>query len=223
MSADIFDFWAGVEGHVRVHPEDHPILERAAHNFDLRCLPANFDGPLRTARVVLLYLSPGQDERDVEAAERPETQQRYFLMRKGNSPLRSDDSDRGWNWWKARTRRFGPWQDLKSKVAVLNISPYHSVDFSDYPMLAALPSCRVALNWAQTVLFPQAERGERVVICLRAASYWGLGKCGRYDRWLFAPKVTRAGFMVSKGIETASRDDVVEAAKEALSLPPFPG
>jgi hypothetical protein len=120
-----------------------------------------------------------------------------------------------------RTRRFGAWQELRDKVAILNISPYHSADFNDYPMLAALPSCRVCLNWAQNVLFSQAERGERVVICLRSAPYWGLGASGRFGEGLFAPKFTRRGHMLEDGHEVATRDVVVAAAKRVLALPPI--
>jgi len=44
---------------------------------------------------------------------------------------------------------------------VLNIGAYHSTAFADYQLLAALPSCRVSLDWAQGVLFPQAVKGDR--------------------------------------------------------------
>jgi hypothetical protein len=56
---DIFDFWAPVGRADRVHPDDKKVLERVKHDFDLTCLPACCGGPLLTAKVVLLYLSPG--------------------------------------------------------------------------------------------------------------------------------------------------------------------
>jgi hypothetical protein len=34
-----------------------------------------------------------------------------------------------------------------------------------YASLLALPSSRVSMEWAQSVLFPQAEAGRRIVIC----------------------------------------------------------
>ncbi|WP_342111288.1 hypothetical protein [Methylobacterium sp. SI9] len=224
MSVDIFNFWADVPPNARVHPADKPILDRSPHSFDLRCLPSNIDGPLRTARVVLLYLSPGMDERDVEEADWPESQRKYADRRAGHAPLRRpDDHNRGHAWWAARIKRLGPWQELQHRVAVLNIGPYHSQRFTDYPMLAALPSCRVALDWAHTVLFPQAEVGERVVICLRAAPYWGLGAKGRYGEGLFAPNVTRGGHMLGTGDDMAARDDVVAAARATLARGPLAG
>ena len=45
------------------------------------------------------------------------------------------------------------------------------------------------------VLFPQAEAGERVVICMRSAAYWGLETGRSYGKGLFAPHVTRSGHL----------------------------
>ena len=102
---------------------------------------------------------------------------------------------RAWRWWESRTKCYGPWEELQSKIAILNIGAYHSKKFKDRPLLAALPSSRVSLDWAQRVLFPSAIRGDRVVVCLRAAKFWGLTEGERYGRALFAPFVTRRGHM----------------------------
>lgn len=84
---------------------------------------------------------------------------------------------------------------MQTKVAILNIGAYHSKTFADVPLLAALPSSRVSLDWAQRVLFPQAIAGNRIVICLRAARFWGLKEGKSYGEALFAPPVTRSGYM----------------------------
>lgn len=207
---------------------DKPILKRSVHGFNLSCLPANFDGPLKTARVVLLYLSPGLSESDIEEANKSDAQQRYAMRRAGYSPLTSKEQHlSGWEWWTSRTKSFGDPDKISNNLAILNISPYHSSSFRDYPMLAALPSCRASLDWAHRVLFPQAEQGERVVVCLRAARYWGLGHNERYGRGLFAPKVSRSGHM-HKGASPSGADeqplnraDVIEAVKKALDTPPL--
>ncbi len=182
MSGDIFSFWAGVPGDAREHPDDRPVFDRAAndddrgHGFDLQCLPAPFNGPLRTARVVLLYLSPGWREFDVEEAGTNAGQDRYFRRRQGYQPLDSEAEHKaGYRWWTERTKLFGEPTQLRDKIAYLNIGAYHSRDFRDYHMLSALPSCRASLDWAQGVLFPQAERGDRVVVCLRSARFWDSG------------------------------------------------
>ena len=59
--------------------------------------------------------------------------------------------------------------------------------------LAALPSSRFVLDWSQKVLFAEAERGDRVVVCRRASRLWGLKKGTRYGKALYAPLVTPGG------------------------------
>jgi hypothetical protein len=222
LSKDIFQFWSEIGPSETEHPRDKGVLERAEHGFDLRCLPACFDGPLRTARVVLLYLSPGWDPQDLDDAVSPRGQARYLERRSGYAELTSrDDHEGGWKWLSSRTKLFGDWNKLRDNLAVLNISPYHSKEFADHPLLAALPSCRVTLEWAQNVLFPQAMEGERVVVCMRTAKYWGLGKRGRYKKGLFVPAVGRGGHLLEKGANDASRQDVVQAVSAALALPPI--
>jgi len=88
--------------------------------------------------------------------------------------------------------------ELREKIAVLNIGAYHARRFTAWPLLAALPSSRVSLDWAQSDLFPQAIKGRRLVVCLRASRFWGLGEAGKSPRFgeaLFAPATTRHGHM----------------------------
>jgi hypothetical protein len=213
MSQDIFEFWSEVAPGERVHPRDRYAMQRVEHGFDLRCLPACYGGPLRTAPVVLLYLSPGLKQEDIDEADTPEGQARYVARRTGHQPLRGPQEHvAAWQWWSQRTKQFGPWEQLRDKVAVFNISGYHSARFMHPHVLAALPSCRVSIGWAQDVLFPQAERGKRVVICMRSARYWGLGTAARYGQSLFVPPVNRGGHMLQSTI----RDDVIAAVRAAL-------
>jgi hypothetical protein len=81
-------------------------------------------------------------------------------------------------------------------------------------MLAALPSSRICLDWAQSVLFPQAEAEERVVVCLRSPKYWGL-RAGDSRGWLFCPKTTRNAFMRR---DDEMRERVKAAVQEAVLL-----
>ncbi len=53
-----------------------------------------------------------------------------------------------------------------------------------------------AVDWTQSVLFPEAIAGRRVVICLQSAYFWGLQKGERYGKALFAPNTIRSGFML---------------------------
>jgi hypothetical protein len=78
-------------------------------------------------------------------------------------------------------------------------------------MLASLPSSRVCLDWAQSVLFPQAEAGEKVVVCLRSSDYWGLG-IGEPIGSLFRPKCIRNAIMR----KDVMREQVKEAVQRAV-------
>ena len=48
---DIFKFWSMIGKADTIHPLDRPVFDRLndSHGFDLRCLPCNFGGKLRTA------------------------------------------------------------------------------------------------------------------------------------------------------------------------------
>ena len=210
---DIFEFWSAVDPKARIHPADEAVFKRVPnHGFDLDALPGCFMGPLRTAPVVLLFLSPGLDEGDKPTPELIEWNSR---TRRGAEPLvGASIQEPNYRWWTRRTKFLGYGPNLLAdKVAVLNIGAYHSRTFDDHGLLAALPSSRVSLGWAQSVLFPAAERGERVVICLRAARYWGLEAGAEYPGTLFAPQVTRGGHA-----HTDNRQRIVLAVQRLLAV-----
>jgi hypothetical protein len=219
---DIFQFWAKVQPTDYVHPADRDVLSRTNHHFDLKCLPGCFAGPLRTAPVVLLYLSPGRSEKDRKEAKSKSVQDHWMRCRRGRDPFPKDPSFTKcpgyavwYKWVTSRTKCFGDWDRLHSKIAVLDIGAYHSKTFVDYPLLAALPSSRVSIAWAQGVLFPQAIAGRRVVICLRAARFWGLEAGKKYGRFLFAPPVNQGGHMKHGKM----REQIIEAVKSVINQP----
>lgn len=215
MATDIFEFWSGINPKGGMHPADRDVLSRVDHSFDLRCLPGCFAGPLRTAPVVLLYLSPGLSEQDYTDAVTRKGRTRYRRSWAGEEPLRGPkDHESAWQWWKSRTACFGNWQELQKKVAILNIGAYHSKTFADAPLLAALPSSRVSIDWAQHVLFPAAIAGRRTVVCLRSARFWGLREGQRYGKALFAPRVTRGGYMIK---QDNMREVVIRQVNVALA------
>lgn len=209
---DIFKFWSQVQEADREHPADREVLARVKHGFDLARMPGCFVGQLRTAPVVLLYLSPGWSEHGHVDRLSKSDKERAIRKHGGNEPI--PDLDRpGIRWLASRTKCFGPWNVVRPHVAVLNIGAYHSKTFEDKPLLAALPSSRMSLSWAQDVLFPQAVRGERVVVCMRAARFWGLEVGNRYGEALFTPEVVRGGYMKRSEL----REQVIEAVKAAIA------
>ena len=213
MSTNIFDFWADVSANAERHPADAEVFRRLGVQSQAGVLPNPFFGPLKTARVVLLYLSPGlrDDDRHLSMLETVQTYAQR--QRSGNAPLPSqEDYEPTWNWWR---KRVGQLQvepaEMRERIAFLNICAYRSKTFDTPYLLSALPSSRTALDWAQSVLFPEAERGDCVVVCLRAAAYWGLAT-GDHGKALFVPPVNRSGFM----LHGETRFRVVEAVKAAV-------
>jgi hypothetical protein len=212
---DIFKFWHGLSGDdARVHPADKNVLTRVKHHFEDRCFAEPFGGPLRTAPVVLFFLAPGFHKRDL--VHSPDAHAFYLRQRTGLCDLPSEEEHKtARDWATPVIKQFGvDYESVRSKFAFLNIAPYRSSSFHDRNMLAALPSARVALGWAQTVLFPEAEDGNRTVVCLRSPTYWGFDKGTRYGKSLFAPECNRAGRMRSG----KSRDEPVSAVRRAISL-----
>lgn len=197
--SDIFEFWSRIDRGEHVHPADAEVLKRMEperHGFELGCLPAAFAGRLRTAPVVLLFLSPGFDKEEPEQAKLDQVKDYYVKRWSGDEPLRADDPKPTRTWIESRVRPFGAYDAIASNISLLNIGCYHSRDVSSFGSLLALPSSRVSLDWAQAHLFPEAEAGKRIVICMRSAVYWGLEVGRRYGHGLFAPHVTRRGDLI---------------------------
>lgn len=214
---DIFKFWSRIDRGAYIHPDDEHVFARLSatkHGFDLRCLPAAFGGPLKTANVVLLFASPGLSSKLDLADARTNDGKNYYMRRwKGREPFRQEGD--GSKWLRSIVKRFGNYDDIRQKIAVLNIGAYHSPRVKDWRALMSLPSSRVSLNWAQTVLFPRAESGEVVVICMRAATSWGLETGKEYRGTLFAPVVNvQRGYLAR---DSAANDRLVEVTKERLT------
>jgi hypothetical protein len=224
MTVDLFRFWSTLKvdqlkfgSGQFAHPADQAVLSRVKHGFDLFCWPGCFSGPLKEAPIVLLYLSPGLSERDRSNASNRAKRELYADREFGRRPLSDRDHHaEAWKWWRDRTRVFERDAEIaRNAFAILNIGAYHSRSVPDPSVLAALPSSRVSLDWAQQILFPQAIAGDRIVICLRAARFWGFhaGKTGeRYGKGLFAPAVNRGGHMLKNSL----RQEVVAAVRKKL-------
>ena len=210
--SDIFSFWKNLGREDHIHPTDKPVLAISKPRFDFKCLPIPFYGPLRTAPVVLLYLAPGWSAGDVADAKSSERREFWYRQRQGFECLSGRNPE---SWWVKKTKCFGISSEvLGTKLAVLEICPYHAKSFYDWPMLAALPSCRVSIGWAQEILFPQARDGKRVVICLRAAKYWGLTPGQTNDGLLFAPQTNRAGYM----LKAPMRTKIIDAVRKIVGV-----
>jgi hypothetical protein len=215
LSRDIFQFWSEISEDAYAHPADHCVLERCEHHFDRDCLPGAYRGRLRSAAVVLLFLSPGLDSDDAAHCATEQGRHYYARQRTGECDLPDEkEHPSAYKWLTRIIKQFGiEYDQARSTVATLNIGAYKSRTFNDYPMLAALPSSRVCLDWAQSVLFAQAEAGERIVVCLRSPRYWGL-QIGEPVGSLFSPQCGRNAIM-----HNGEMRERVKAAVQRAMLP----
>lgn len=213
MNHSIFKFWSQLRRGQKIHPADIDILKStgAPHHFDLTCWPAPYVGPLKTADVVLLFLNPGVTEHDYRRSERD----RCFEQLSGKHALPTHDEHETANRWiKKITTRFGDFESIKERIAILELCAYHSEKFKDWHMLSVLPSSRVVQDWVLNVLFPDAIKGKRVVICLRSSRYWGLGCGQRYGKALFVPETNRGSFILR---ECKVGRSAIEAVQRVIS------
>jgi hypothetical protein len=91
--ADIFKFWSRIERGAFIHPADKEVFARIdakRHGFELNCLPGCFGGPLKTAPVVLLYLSPGFSKLDVADAKTDDGKDYHLQKWQGCEPFRDN-------------------------------------------------------------------------------------------------------------------------------------
>jgi hypothetical protein len=210
---DIFSFWSGLsDEEARIHPCDKNVLSRVNNPFEHSCFAEPFRGRLKTAPVGLLFLSPGLHDRDFSASS--QQHEYYSRQREGHCDLPTEHEHQTARIWATKVvKQFEiDYETARPKIAVLNISPYRSKKFDAWNLLAALPSSRVTLSWAQTVLFPEAEEGKRIVVCLRSSAYWGLGRTTKSGKSLYAPKCTQGGMMFLGG----DRKEIVCAVKRAI-------
>jgi hypothetical protein len=201
----IFDYWSRIDRQAPVHPSDEWVISQDRHDLNIdHYLPQPFLGPLKTAPIVLLYLSPGTSPEDRNERESETETSRCERQRQGNAPLPSkDEHPAAWKWWTRRTKWLGDEATLRTKLAILELGAYHSKD-GYAGRLLALPSSRFVVEWAQNFLFPSAISGDRLVVCLRAAKSWGLPQDYKLGN-LYAPAVTRGGFIIGDENRSAIR------------------
>lgn len=197
---DIFKFWAPIDD--KIHPQDRAHIERLGATIkktelNLRCLPVPYMGKLKTAPVVLLWLNPGFSPEDVLLSKGKVGRDYHRSLRSGECALPAKQMHVRAYQWRARvTKQFGlNSEDVEEHFAFLNMVAYHSPTFNAFEYVSALKSSRVAIDWAQSVLFPDAEKGKRVVICMRSNRRWGLARGKQYGTSLYAASCTRGGIM----------------------------
>jgi hypothetical protein len=217
---NFLDFWARAIPSLKIHPDDAATLNGNHHQLALDTLIGPWMGPLRTAPVVLLTLNGGiADGGAVERYEATLATSREWTARNLRGDLSLPNfatNPAGRKWTEGKLAQFGlSYETAASKVAFVNLIPYRSREGAkDMRMADRLPSSRLVKAWARDTLFPEAEAGKRVVVCLRSARPWGLDPTTpRRGQALFTPEVTRSGFIIH-----AERGEIGVVVREAVGL-----
>jgi hypothetical protein len=225
MNEELFRFWSEAGKGPGLHPRDEadanaPALIRK--HFKTECLFGSYMGPLKSAPLVFLYTHPGLDDMDLGMALNPKDQDMNASLRLGTLPLPGPDEFKGaWGWWTRAIAQFdigapAAWGSLRNKIAIFNIFAYHCKRLDNPAFSHRIPSCLVAYNWAHQSLFPEARRGDRVVVCMAAATQWGLKRGAPPEGKLFMPKVTQKGIIYKEKEYAEQYRAIVEAVQEAV-------
>jgi hypothetical protein len=144
-------------------------------------------------------LNGGLNGVEQDEAKMPDVRKLMAQNLGGDAPLPTFATNPGGReWTERRLTQFGlSYKTASTKVAFVNLIPYRSREGAkDLRMLDCLESTRLVRAWAHDTLFPEAEAGKRVVVCLRSARAWGLEPDTQRGLSLFTPKFNRAGFML---------------------------
>jgi hypothetical protein len=162
----------------------------------LSLLPVPYVGNLRKAEIVILLLNPGFSYGDYWAEShgpgfRDRAVENLHQSFEGNEfPFMFLDPKFCWNggfiWWEKKLRKViqeiaankfdGNYRDglrsLSSKLACVELFPYHSLSFGEHRLINRLPSVGAARQFVREKLIPDARAGKRTVIVTRQVKAW---------------------------------------------------
>jgi hypothetical protein len=170
------------------------------HRLHLSLLPVPYGGDLSHAEIVILLLNPGFSYTDYWA----ETKMPTFRQRREDNlrqsfkgvefPFLELDPQFCWHsgfvWWEKKlrdvialiaNRRFkGCYLDalrnLSTKLASVELVPYHSSSFRAHALIHKLPSAIMMRAFVRESLIPAAKAGQRTLIVTRQARAWGFAR-----------------------------------------------
>lgn len=171
------EFWSRCGKDAKQHPDDALFLKELQNlrgrykrpaTFEFQFPPSPFDGPLEHARLVICLANPRYTglQGDISTI--------ILRQRHGTAPLPPEWDD----WYGPRiAKRLGSSMDeLRTKVAVLNVCPYASerMDGPETSLAAGLPSVWAAQRHLRDVLIPRARNGGLQLVFLRKHELWGI-------------------------------------------------
>lgn len=170
--------------------------------FHTSLLPIPYGGDLSRADIFILLLNPGFSHADYFGEFRvPEFRKRLERNLAQNFeneefPFLSLDPKFSWHsgftWWEKKLRdvvsliaeeRFGgryldALRHLSTRLALIELVPYHSSHFSSHALVESLKSSRMAQAYVADVLMQDVRLGTKTVIATRQAKTWNLGDPG---------------------------------------------
>ncbi len=167
------------------------------HRLHLSLLPVPYAGDLSHAEIVILLLNPGFSYVDYWAETKMPAfrQQRIGNLRQSfkgvEFPFLELDPHFCWHsgfvWWEKKLRDvitaiankkfngcyFEALRDLSTKLACVELVPYHSPSFRAHALIRQLPSADMMRAFVHESLVPDANAGQRTLIVTRQAKAWG--------------------------------------------------
>jgi hypothetical protein len=175
----------------------------------LSLLPVPYLGDLRRAEIVILLLNPGLSHTDYWGETKSPAFYEPFRRRLEDSLRQSFSGQRfpflgldpqlcwwsGFEWWEkklhdvafkiSRTHFNGSYfkalRDLSSRVACVELVPYHSSSFGAHSLIKKLPSAQMAVRFVQESLVQDAVAKKRTLIVTRKIEDWGFKRGAKSD------------------------------------------
>ena len=173
-----------------------PVRNTIDRRLHLHLMPVPFLGDLDKAEIFILLLNPGFIHADYYTEENSASYRSRLaknLLQDFDQiefPFLSLDPEFCWHpgfgWWEGKLREvvgriashryennyIAVLRDLASRIAAIELVPYHSASFSAWPLRHQLPSALAARAYVRDVL----AKDDKLIIVTRRAEDWALNE-----------------------------------------------
>ncbi len=204
---DLVSFWTQAEG-ACVHPSD--VQQIGAPNFAIDLLPVPWAGPLRSAKVYLLFLNPGLSDDDRAEEAKPAFKAALQANLLGDAPypyLLSEHSSHPGYRWARKTFGSDITEAAADQICMLQLVPYHSKAGAVASRVAPrLPSSQAIRRFVREGLLPRVRAGRAGLIVARSSKAWEVQfeennvivYRGAESRRAFQTKASRGGALLRR-------------------------
>ena len=232
MDADgLIAHWSRI-GTNAVHPDDRAVVRRDAFDTDL--YPVPWVGPLKSAKVYVLFLNPGLSPADREY-ELTSRDLREALKENlgGSAPCFSFlDRFSGYrgHTWSMQTYGRDVTELCASSVCQINLVAYHSAEGrAAIAVAGALPSSLAVRRFVEKSLVPNAKTGKIGLVVARAATHWRIGAAdesknlvvyrGAEPRRAYMTAASRGGQLIRRCLGLGISDNAVPSPSLKVHQP----